>query len=193
MKRMPKLSSSEVLLQIIGQRRSVRRFSPQPVEREKLLMCLEAARYAPSAENVQPWRFLVVDDVVMKERLVEGAFSGIYRATRWAAQAPVLVVMFAELDWLANRLGKQITGIHYYLLDIGIAGEHFVLQAQALGLGTCWIGWFSASGVRKAMATPRKWRPVAMLAVGYPAGSPSKNRKLLPLEQIACFNHVPKG
>ncbi|HPM60662.1 MAG TPA: nitroreductase family protein, partial [bacterium] len=104
------------LKQVILARRSVRRFDGRPVERELLRSCVDAARLAPSAENVQPWRFLVVDDPTLKARLAEGAFSGIYRVTSWAERAPVLVVLFAELDILANRLGKRVTGIDYYLL-----------------------------------------------------------------------------
>ncbi len=183
---------SESFLALAQSRRSVRKFQQQPVERDLLLKCVEAARLAPSAENVQPWRFVIVDDPMLKARLVEHAFSGLYRATRWAAKAPVLVVILAELDILANRIGKEITGIHYYLIDIGIAGEHFVLQAQELGLGTCWIGWFSQKGVRKALDLPRKYRPVSMLAVGYPNVIGQREKKRRSLEEICWFNRPDK-
>jgi len=143
---------------------------------------------APSAENVQPWRFAIVDDPAAKEKLARHAFSGIYRATRWAAKAPVLVVIFAELDILANRIGKQMTGINYYLIDIGIAGEHFVLQAQELGLGTCWIGWFNAKGARKALGAPRSFRAVEMMALGYPAEGYKRTRKRNSINNISFFN-----
>ncbi|MBN1480998.1 nitroreductase family protein [candidate division KSB1 bacterium] len=169
-------------------RTSVRRFQDKPVEREKLMHCLEAARLAPSAENVQPWRFGFVDDPIVKTKLVKHAFSGIYRATRWAEQAPVLVVICARLDVVANRLGKQMTGIDYYLIDIGIAGEHFVLQAQELGLGTCWIGWFSAKGVKKALHVPKSYRPIALLAVGYPRQNSVRQRKRKVIKNIHFYN-----
>lgn len=176
------------LLELAATRSSVRSFQKTPVPREALLKCIEAARLAPSAENSQPWRYLIVDDPQLKDRLSRHAFSGVYRATLWAAQAPVLVVLFARLDLLANRLGRRITGIPYYLIDIGISGEHFVLQAQELGLGTCWIGWFSARGVKKALKTPLGYRPSAMLAVGYPAHSSQRLKKRKPLEEIYGFN-----
>jgi len=185
-------NAPDTLLDLIRSRRSVRRFTDQPVDREKILMCLEAARLAPSAENVQPWRYFIADDPEIKAKLVEGAFSGIYHVSRWAAAAPVLVVLFAELDLLANRIGKQITGISYYLIDLGISGEHFALQAHALGLGICWIGWFSASGVRRALLVPRKYRPVAMFAMGYPTQTTFKNKRTLPLEEMAWFNRLPE-
>ena len=177
-------------LQLVKSRRSTRKFQQRPVERDKLLQCIEAARFAPSAEHSQPWRFLIIDDPALRERVVEHAFSGIYRATRWAAKAPVLVVILAELDFLANRLGKQITGIHYYLVDVGIAGEHFVLQAQELGLGTCWIGWFSQKGVRKALNIPRKYRPALMLAVGYPDVKSYKTKIRKEPAEICWFNEI---
>ncbi|HNW59714.1 MAG TPA: nitroreductase family protein [bacterium] len=178
------------LLQIIQARRSVRRFTGQPVARTVLQQCLEAARLAPSAENVQPWRFLIVDDPAVKERLAAEAFSGLYRVTRWAEKAPVLVVLFAELDVLANRLGKQVTGIDYYLIDSGIAGEHFCLQAAELGVGSCWIGWFSPQGVRRALGTPRGLRPVAMFALGYSAHANTPEKKRRPAGEIGWYNRI---
>jgi nitroreductase len=175
---------------IIAARRSVRRFTDQPVERALIKRCVEAARLAPSAENVQPWRFLIVDDPAVKAQLAEGAFSGLYRVTRWAEKAPALVVVLAELDILANRLGRKVTGIDYYLIDIGIAGEHFCLQAAELGVGTCWIGWFSPDGVRKALNVPRRLRPVAMFAVGYSAHDRVPEKKRRSLEEICWFNGI---
>ncbi len=170
----------------------MRRFQDKPIEREKLVQCVEAAHLAPSAENVQPWRFCIVDDPTVKTKLAKHAFSGIYKATRWAEQAPVLLVIFAELDILANRLGKQMTGINYYLIDIGIAGEHFVLQAEELGLGSCWIGWFNPKGAKKALNVPRAYRAVEMLALGYPAEHYRRERKRKPLEAIHFFNEYEK-
>jgi nitroreductase len=170
----------------------VRRFQARPVEREKLHQCLEAAQLAPSAENVQPWRFCIVDDPATKERLVKHAFSGIYRVTRWAEKAPALIVIFAQLDIMANRLGRQITGIHYYFIDIGIAGEHFVLQAQELGLATCWIGWFLPRGAKKALHVPASYRPIAMLAIGYPQQNRQRVRKRKQLNEIHFYNEFKK-
>lgn len=174
--------------ELVNTRRSIRRFEQRPVERDKILSCIEAARVAPSAENVQPWRFVVVDDPEVKNRLIKKAFVGIYSPVRWAARAPVIIVILAKLDVFANRIGKQIQGTRYYLIDIGIAGEHLVLQAHELGLGTCWIGWFSEKGVRKALEIPRKFRIVSLMALGYPASRPTREKKRRPLEGICFFN-----
>ena len=123
--------------ELVTSRRSIRKYQDKKVEREKIIKCIEAARVAPSAENVQPWRFIIIDEPGLKDQLAKKAFSGIYTPTRFAAKAQVIIVILAWLDIFANRIGKQIQGIHYYFIDIGIAGEHFVLQAHELGLATC--------------------------------------------------------
>jgi nitroreductase len=173
---------------LVHTRRSIRKFEQRSVEQEKIKLCIEAARVAPSAEHVQPWRFIVIDEPDKKEILTSRAFSGIYSPTKWANHAPVIIVILAKLDILANRIGKQIQGTNYYLIDIGIAGEHFVLQAHELGLGSCWIGWFSAKGVRKALTIPRNYKIVSLLALGYPASYPRKEKICKSFEQICFFN-----
>ena len=176
-------------LNLVTQRESVRKFEDRPVEREKIMTCIEAARLAPSAENVQPWRFVVLDDPAIIQGFSAAAFSGLYRYTRWAAKAPVIVAIFAEKDWLANRVGKEIQGTRYYLIDVGIAGEHLVLQAEQLGLGSCWIGWFHAKNARKILGVPRSWQAVSVLAVGYPLYRRKEKRPKKKMEEILFFNH----
>ena len=175
---------------LVKQRRSIRRYLDRPVEREKIFACIEAARLAPSADNVQPWRFLVIDEPEIKEALARDAFSGIYFISRFAAKAPVLIIILARLDIIANRIGKQIQNIHFYLIDIGIAGEHIVLQAEELGLGTCWIGWFNTRKTRKILNIPRKYKIVSMLSLGYYDRKPSKPKKRRTLDEIVWFNKV---
>lgn len=179
-------------LQLVAGRKSVRKFIDKPVERQKILTCIEAARLAPSAENVQPWRFLVLDDRLIIDEFGRHAFSGVYQYSRWAVKAPVLIVICAELDWLANRIGKEIQGTRYYLIDIGIAGEHLVLQAQELGLGTCWIGWFHAKKAKKFLKIPRGWKVTALIALGYPKKKVKEQREKKKIEEILYFNHYKK-
>jgi len=174
--------------QLVSGRRSIRRYLPKPVEREKIVACLEAARLAPSAENAQSWRFLVIDDPELKTRFAQEAFTGIYSMTKFAAEAPTLVLILAKLDFVAHRLAKQIQDISFYMIDVGIAGEHFVLQAEELGLGTCWIGWFSVRKARKFFKIPRKYKIVSLLTLGYYEKKPSRELKRKPLEEIAWFN-----
>jgi nitroreductase len=176
------------LMKLVRERRSIRRYLPAPVEREKILACLEAARLAPSAENAQTWRFVVIDDPELKARYAKEAFSGLYAYCKFAAEAPVLILVLAKLDFLANRLGKQVQGTPFFLLDIGIAGEHLVLRAEELGLGTCWIGWFGIRATRKFFKIPRRLKIVALISMGYYEKKPSRERLRKSMEEIASFN-----
>ena len=177
------------LLELIKQRKSVRRFLSRPVERAKIMMCLEAARAAPSACNSQPWRFIVVDDPELKKRLCERAFRGIYFTNAFCKKAPVIVVIVSEKGRFLARIGGMFRGTKYYLIDIGIAGEHFVLQAEEMGLGTCWIGWFNESAVKKALSIPKGKKVDVLLALGYYDEKKAKREyDREPLEKIASFN-----
>ena len=174
--------------ELVHGRRSIRRYLDRPVEREKLMACLEAARLAPSAENAQAWRFLVIDDPELKAKFAEKAFSGIYFPTKFAAQAPVLILILAKPDFIAHRIGKQIQKVSFFLIDIGIAGEHLVLQAEELGLGTCWVGWFHMAKARKFFKIPRKYKVVSLLAMGYYEKKPAGEKTRKSLEDIVWFN-----
>ena len=171
-------------------RMSIRRFLDKPVERDKIFACLEAARIAPSSENSQPWRFLVVDDPELKNKFSRKVFSGIYKVSKFAAKAPILILIIAQLDIVAHKLGKQIQNIQFHLIDIGIAGEHLVLQAEELGLGTCWMGWFDVRKARRFFKIPKKYKIVALMPVGYYEKKPSRKRKRKSMEEIAWFNRI---
>jgi len=177
---------------IVRGRRSIRRYLPTPIEREKLLACLEAARLAPSAHNGQPWRFIVVDDPGLKERLAAAAFSGIYSGSKFAAQAPVILVLLARTQFMAHGLGGRLQNVPFHLLDIGIAGEHIVLQAEELGLATCWMGWFNFRKVRKLLAIPRKYKIMAMMPVGYAEKRPRREPPRRALEEIVTYNGIDR-
>jgi nitroreductase len=177
------------ILPAIKNRRSVRRFDGRPVEREKLLACVEAARLAPSAENAQPCRFLLLDDPETKNAFGGEVFSGVYRTTRWALAAPAIVAILVKRHFVVGRLGPWIQGTPYYLIDAGIAGEHFVLQAQSMGLGTCWIGWFNARRAKRFLRLPSDLRVAQLLAVGYPhpTWNPRPHRRR-NLESVFSWN-----
>jgi nitroreductase len=178
--------------ELVQKRRSIRRYIEEPVERDKILLCLEAARLAPSADNAQPWRFLVLDDVNLIHKFCNEVFSGIYSVSKFAKKAPVLIVILVRLNIIAHRVGKQIQDIHFHLLDIGIAGEHIVLQAEELGLGTCWIGWFNKRKARKILKIPRKYKIVSLLSLGYYEQKPSRQKKRRNLDEIVWFNEIGK-
>ncbi|MBN1271647.1 MAG: nitroreductase family protein [Candidatus Aminicenantes bacterium] len=187
---MKNASQKASFLELVWKRKSVRRYLPDPVEREQIYTCIEAARLAPSAENVQPWRFVILDDPVIKNNFAKEVFSGIYSVSKFATKAPVLIVILARPDFVANRLGKQIQGVQYYLIDIGIAGEHIILQAEELGLGTCWIGWFHVRKARKFLKIPSKYKIVSLISMGYYNRKPSRERKRKEMKEILFFNSL---
>ncbi|MFO7906210.1 MAG: nitroreductase family protein [Planctomycetota bacterium] len=175
-------------LDLAAWRRSVRAYTNRPVEPEKILRCLEAARLAPSACNAQPWRFVVVDDPVLREQVASRAAAGIVPMNSFARQAPVLVVVVMERANFTSRFGSVVKAKSFPLVDIGIAAEHFCLQATEEGLGTCILGWFDERGVRALLEIPRRSRPILILTLGYPADGPNRPKKRKPLEEIASWN-----
>ena len=177
---------------ILHGRRSIRRFLTAPVDPEKIWACLEAARLAPSAHNAQPWRFVVVDDPELKDRLTAAAFSGIYSGSKFAAQAPIIIVLLVRLDRVANRLGSKLQGVPFHFLDIGIAGEHIVLQAEELGLATCWMGWFNYRKARKVLDIPRKYKIMAMMPIGYAEKRPNREPPRKTFEEVVTFNGIER-
>jgi len=178
---------SSNFLELVKKRFSVRDFLETPVEREKINLCLESARLAPSACNSQPWQFIIVDDLKLKNKLCDEIFSGIYKINSFARKAPVLVVVISEKGKFLARVGGYIRDTKYYLIDIGIAVEHFILQATELGLGTCWIGWFDEKKAKKVLSIPQNKKIDVVIPVGYPAKEQhTKVRKTL--EEIVFFN-----
>jgi nitroreductase len=160
---------------LVKQRISVRKFSDKPVSDELINQCLESARLAPSACNSQPWRFTVIKNNDVKQKIKDKVFTGIYSTMKWVCNAPVLIVISAKPDFKANVIGKTLQGTNYYLIDIGIAGEHIVLQAEELGLSTCWIGWFNAKKLKKVLNL--KHKPVIIICIGYHSEKIDKTKK----------------
>jgi len=174
-------------LDLVRRRRSVRKYRPDPVPRDALDRCFEAARWAPSACNAQPWSFIAVEDADVRAALGRAAFSGIYAMNRFAAEAPVLVVVLTERSSYAARLGGWLKGTRYCLLDVGIACEHLVLQAAAEGLGACWLGWFSEAGVRRVLGLPRSAKIDVIISMGYPAGPVAAPKARRPLDDVRRY------
>jgi len=156
--------------EVIRTRRSIRGYQERPVEEDKLQRILEAARLAPSAANRQPWQFLVI-----KTEKIKKEFQRAYNKD-WFWQAPVIICAcgIKKEAWIRSD-GKS-----YLDVDVAIAMDHLVLAATAEGLGTCWIGAFNPSEVKKILNLPDDIEPVALTPLGYPATSPKPtHRKLL--------------
>ena len=137
------------LSELIQKRQSDRKYESRPVSREMVMKCLEAARLAPSACNSQPWKFVVVDDVALLPQM--GAAAAGMGMNGFAREVPVIVAVVLEKMNLTARIGSVIKDKEYSLLDVGIAVEHFCLQAAELGLGTCIMGWFDEKKVKKLL------------------------------------------
>ena len=176
------------LIDLINQRRSVRRYASRPIPKEDLAQCLEAARLAPSACNSQPWHFIVLDEPELKARVADRIFSGIYSMNKFAKEAPVLVAVVSEKMKLLAALGAQVRDTRYFLVDIGIACEHFVLQAQERGIGSCWIGWFDENALKEVLKLPKDKKIDVVIALGFPAEEKTVPKDRKPLKEMSSFN-----
>jgi nitroreductase len=156
--------------ELIKTRYSVRAYKPDPVEDEKLEQVLEAARLAPTAANLQPFRFIVI-----RTKGREAELQRIYHRA-WFTQAPVIlcVCSIPAEGWV------RVDGKGYTDVDAAIAMDHLILAATDLGLGTCWIAAFDPAAAREVLGLPDGVEPIAFTPLGYPASRPTaKQRKSL--------------
>jgi len=175
-------------LELVKRRKSTRRYAAKPVSRELIAKCLEATQLAPSACNSQPWYFIVVDDPDLKNKLAQAAFSGVYSMNSFAKDAPVLAVVVRDKSSYFATLGGYCRGTQFSLIDIGIACEHFILQAEEEGVGTCWLGWFNEKAVKKILGIPRNKKADIMISMGYPDNATSVSKIRKSLGEISRFN-----
>jgi len=156
------------VFEAIKKRRSVRRFDPKrEVSGEQVEKLLEAARWAPSAGNLQSWFFVVVRDKTVKERLAEAALG-----QSFIAEAPVVIVVCADLERSASKYmsrGREL----YAIQDTTLAAENLWLAAVGMGLAASWTGAFDEEEVLQILDLEESLRPVAIMPLGYPAESPS--------------------
>lgn len=166
-----------ILSEIIS-RKSVRSYLNREVEDKKLREVLEAGRIAPSACNIQPWKFVVVRDE-NKRKLLADASKG----QTFVADSPVVIVgCLTEKGF--NMAGWFDSGI----LDVGLALDHMTIQAVHLSLGTCWIGDFDEESVKKILNIPEEIRVVAMLTLGYPRNSNFSGKDRKSFKEVVSFD-----
>ncbi len=167
---------------VIARRWSPRAFDERPVEQATLKSLFEAARWAPSSNNEQPWRFIVASKETSTD--YDRLFACLVEGNRkWVFRAPVLILSVASLlfedDGKPNR---------HALHDTGMAAENFVLQATALGLQAHQMAGFDTQKARETCLIPTGFDPVAMIALGYP-GDPAvlpdylREREIKPRER----------
>ncbi|MBU1863447.1 MAG: nitroreductase family protein [Candidatus Omnitrophica bacterium] len=174
-------------IDLVKKRQSTRSYTPQPVSRDVIDRCIEAARLAPSACNSQPWTFIVIDDPSRKNKVGDAAFSGMYSMSSFAQSAPVLIIVITEKSSYAATLGTWLKGTQFNLIDIGIAGEHLVLQATEEGLGTCLIGWFNEKAVKKELKLPSKSHIDIIISMGYPQDAGPREKLRKPIDAIRSY------
>lgn len=155
------------LSKAIRERRSVRRFESEPVKEEDLTKILDAARWAPSAGNMQPLELIVVKKKEIKRQLAEAALGEAF-----VADVPLDIVVCANLERSSRRYGKRGSEL-YAIQDTAAAAQNILLMAHALGYATCWVGAFNEKMVSNIIGAPKNVRPLAIIPVGKPAEKPS--------------------
>ena len=160
----------------IKKRRSIRHYNDKPIEEEKLDKILEAGRLAPSAGNLQEWKFVIVRDKGTREKLAKTS-----TAERFIREAPATIIACATITDYVMECGQLA-----YPIDVAIAVDHITLKAVEEGLGTCWVGGFAEEEVKKILGIPDNIRIVTLLTIGYPKYVPGqRNRKII--EEIVVY------
>lgn len=176
---------SQELLQSIQERRTIRRFTEQDVEPEKLTAVLEAIRWSQSWANTQCWEIIVVQDKQIQTEL-QALISPRNPATKAMVSAPVVLAVRGKQHSSGWYDGKQSTRYEDWMLyDLGLATQNLCLAAHGLGLGAVVVGLFDHAGVEKLLGVPNGYQVVSLIPMGYPAAVPSAP----PRKNLAEFVH----
>lgn len=141
-------------IEALRTRRSIRSFETKPVPMDVIETIIDCARLAPSANNIQPWEFIVVTDAAVRKRIADLTDYG-----KFIAQAPVCIAVYSK-------------DVKHYLEDCSAASENILVAAHALGLGTCWVAGYGKSygePIAEMIGVPKGHKLVALIALGYPA------------------------
>jgi nitroreductase len=157
------------LLAVIFRRRSIRRYKSEPIPDKVLNNILEAGRLAPSADNAQPWHFIVITDPAIKRELSRGMWRSFIESSAF----------------MIAGCGEK--GERWSTVDVAIALENMVLAAAAQGVGSCWIGAFEEEEVKELLDIPHHLKVVALVSFGYPAEKPSPDGKK-SLREVVHYN-----
>lgn len=172
--------------ELIQQRQSTRKYiEDKDIPRDVIERIIEAGRMAPSAVNAQPWHFVVVDDPQLKKDVAQALTFG--SMNKFAAQAPVLVVIVEEPVNIGSRIGGWLKRRHYAHIDIGIAAEHIALAATEEGVGSCIMGWLDERKIQKLLGIPRSKSIPLVISLGYTESKVrTKSRKAL--DDVLSYN-----
>ena len=184
------------VLEAIKTRRSIRKYKATPVDDKTIELVLEAARWAPSWDNTQCWRFIVVRDSNIKAELAQTLGIELGKpnpATNAVRNAPVVIVACAELE-KSGYIGGELStdkGDWWYMFDTALAMQNLVLAAHSLGLGTVYIGLFNAKKVASILEVPPGFCVVAMTPLGYPDQEPKPRPRRKRSETVFYEKYKP--
>ena len=174
-------------LDLAKSRVSVRTYLDRPIPDKDIVNILEAGRLAPSGNNAQPWRFIVVRDAVIKKKLYEVAGR-----QQWILDAPVVIAVVADalakLDegqkdrYASFDAAQKTTLLVKAVRDTTIAADHIVLAATDMGYGTCWVGMYEQTDIRPVLAVPDHCYVVTLITMGKPADKPKAGKRHLLAE-----------
>jgi nitroreductase len=158
-------------LEAIFTRRSIRKYTPEPVSEEDLKTLLAAAMSAPSAGNQQPWEFIVIDD-----RKILDAIPQVHPYSKMLLEASLAILVCGNLEIERHR--------GYWIQDCSAATQNILLAARALGLGTVWLGVTPnearVSGIGQLLKLPKSIVPFSLIAVGHPAEEKGRADRFKP-------------
>lgn len=169
-------------IKAIEERRSIRKYLNKPVEDEKIIQLVESARLAPSGSNTQPWHFIIVKSELIKQKLAKVSHN-----QQWMISAPVFIVCVADIrcriaenvDILIKEDSPQ-EELKQIIRDTSISISYMLLEANSLGLGTCWVGWFIQEEIRPILNIPSDKYVVGIITLGYANEAPeARPRKKL--------------
>ena len=169
------------ILPEIQTRRSPIIFQNRPVEQEKIEVVLEAARWAPSSYNHQPWRYIVVNENEALNKARKGLVAGNF----WAKQAPILIIALSKPEFDDTVDGKE-----YYLYDTGQSVMSLALEAEHLGLSTHQMLGFTEATIKKEFAIPDPWRVIVLIALGYEADMARDKRGIVQKLGMQVFEKI---
>lgn len=175
----------ESFFDLINKRQSCRKYSNRPVEKEKLIKCIESARVAPSACNSQPWHFIVVNNKELVSKVAKCVQDKIMN--KFTDECTAFIIVVEESGNLTSRAGALMKSQDYRSVDLGIATEHICLAATEQNLGTCILGWFNEKELKGLLGISKLKRVRLVIAMGYPQSNDIRKKVRKNLDEILTF------
>jgi nitroreductase len=176
------------MIKEIKMRRSIRKYINKSVEDEKIIQLLESSRLAPSGSNTQPWHFIIVKSELSRQKLAEVSHN-----QKWMISAPIFIVCVADIRCrISEDVGISLNEdspqeeLKQIIRDTAISIGHILLEADNLGLGTCWVAWFIQEEIRPILNIPADKYVVGIITLGYANEAP-KARPRKKIEEITHY------